>query len=305
MKKLQMSIVSLFLIFLSYQILAAQAPGNIVFSKAPINAENPANLSTAFKSGDFIYAVAYFTKSLKQQCKGRISKNATKHLVEILMYKNGGYSTSMSPTLKAELFEGDKLLLDIVPKPSEMTAYTNPNLSWKMYGHTKEGPLCFAQLFGEFDPGKTTIKLEIKACYEIVASGEFIIEGDNFDFYTQLMEALQHVETKTVGMPVAKPTDPSLEKEMKLLLSTSSNDAWKGEILKVVIIDKDWFIERHKITGAILFRYIRAEVAVNKNDDCWLYHLVTFKQNYVGNKFEKTFWDGAGDRVNIPCENVK
>ncbi|MBN2426618.1 MAG: hypothetical protein JXR46_06045 [Calditrichaceae bacterium] len=285
--------------------LIAQEPGKIIFSKSPIAVNSPTNLVNDFKSGDHIYGMAYFSQPIKKLCKGKISKNATKYVVEILVYKNDSYITSMNPTLLGELFEGTNLVLDIAPEASKMTAYNNPGLSWKMYGKTKEGPLRFAEILSEFDEGKTTIKLEIKACYEVIASGEFTIEGENFDFYGNQMTDLQNAETHTVQMPKAKKNDPALEKEMKSLLQASSNDAWKGDIIKVVIIDNDWFLERHKLTGAILFRYIRTEVAVKKNDGCWLYRLVTFKQNYVGNKYDKTYWDGAGDRVKIPCENIK
>jgi len=293
------------LLGLSFQNLAAQQPGTIVFSKSPINVQNPSNLTSEFKAGDRIYSVAYFTQSVKKQCQGSMSKTATKRTVEILFYKNDGYITSMNPTLQDDLFEGTTLVLDLAPEASQMTAYTNPNLSWKMYGKIKEGPLRFAQILSALDEGKTTIKLEIKACYNVLASGEFTIEGGDFEFYENQIASLQNVETQTVQMPKAKRNDPALEKEMKALLEASSHDAWKGDILKVIIIDNDWFLERHKLTGAILFRYIRAAVAVKKSDGCWLYHLVTFKQNYVGNKYDKTFWDGAGDRVKIPCENVK
>ena len=71
---------------------------------------------------------------------------------------------------------------------------------------------------------------------------------------------------------------------------------------QITIIDKDWFIERHKLTGAILYRYIRAEIAVNKNDTCWLYQLVTFKQDYVKNTYGKLYWEDSAERLRIPCE---
>ncbi|MBN1406341.1 MAG: hypothetical protein JW956_01050 [Calditrichaceae bacterium] len=304
MKSLLIYLCTILLLTVSFQTISAQQPGTIVFSKSPINAENPVNLTNDFKAGDRIYSVAYFTNPVKKQCKGKMPKTATKKAVEILIYKNDMYATSMSPTLHNDYLETTTLILDLAPEASKMTVYTNPNISWKMYGNTKEGPLRFAEILSELDAGTTTIKLEIKACYEVIATGEFTIDGTSFDFYEDQMASLQNVETQTVQIPKAKKNDPALENEMKSLLLVSGNDAWHGEIMEIVIIDKDWFLERHKITGAILFRYIRAEVVVKKSDGCWLYHLVTFKQNYIRNEFDKTLWDGAGDRVKIPCENV-
>ena len=305
MMRLKMLSVFFLTAFFAVQMLFAQTAGTIVFSKSPINADAPANLTTSFKAGDPIYGLAYFTKAPKKQCKGRMPRTATKMGIEILVYLNGRYKNSMHATLKNELMKSKTFTLDIAPRPENMTAYTNPNLSWNMYGFTKEGPMLFSQMLADLDEGQTTVKIEFKACYEVIASGQFTIEGSDFDFYEELMAGIQNAETQTVIMPRAKRNDPALEREMKALLEASTHNAWQGQILKVVVIDRDWYIVRHKLTGAILHRYIRAEVAVKKSDGCWLYHLVTFKQNYVGNKFDKTFWDGAGDRVKIPCGNVK
>ncbi|MFW6129369.1 MAG: hypothetical protein ACOC6P_03900 [Candidatus Aminicenantaceae bacterium] len=66
-----------------------------------------------------------------------------------------------------------------------------------------------------------------------------------------------------------------------------------------------WIIRRNKVTGVILHRYIRTDIAVKNSDgSCTLWKLVTFQQDYAGNKFQKTKFDGIGDPVKIPCENV-
>lgn len=305
MRQLQKAAIILLAIILTFQLGKTQTAGTIVFSKQPIDDNHPANLSTSFKTGDYIYGVAYFTKSVKKQCKGRMPRTATKAGIEMLVYFNDQYKNSMNVTLKNNLLKSKILTVDIAPEPAKMTAYTDPNLGWRMYGAVKQGPMLFSQMLADLDEGKTKVKIEIKACYEVIASGVFTIEGNDFDFYENLINGLKNAQTQTVQMPQAKRNDPALQKEMKSLLKASSNNAWKGTIKKIVIIDRDWYIVRHKLTGAILHRYIRAEVAVQKNDGCYLYHLVTFKQNYVGNKFDKTYWDGAGDRVKIPCGNVK
>jgi hypothetical protein len=79
----------------------------------------------------------------------------------------------------------------------------------------------------------------------------------------------------------------------------------KGEVIRVVIVDPDWMIRRNEITGVILHRYIRATIAVKNSDGtCTVWQLVTFQQDYVGNKYQKTRFDGVGDPYKIPCENV-
>ena len=109
----------------------------------------------------------------------------------------------------------------------------------------------------------------------------------------------------TIQIPKAKRIDPELENEMRSLLEVSGCEKWKGQILEITILDKDWFVERHKLTGAILYRYIRAEVAVKTAKTCWLYQLVTFKQDYIKNAFSKIYCDGTDHRMEIPCDNIK
>ncbi|MCJ7484252.1 MAG: hypothetical protein MUO31_14965, partial [Thermodesulfovibrionales bacterium] len=57
--------------------------------------------------------------------------------------------------------------------------------------------------------------------------------------------------------------------------------------------------------GIILHRYIRAAIAVKNSDGtCTVWPLVTFQQDYVGDKFQKTRFDGVGNPYKIPCEHV-
>ena len=50
--------------------------------------------------------------------------------------------------------------------------------------------------------------------------------------------------TQIEQMPKDKMNDPLLIKHIKSILKSSENSAWQGEILKVVIIDNNWFMER-------------------------------------------------------------
>jgi hypothetical protein len=106
-------------------------------------------------------------------------------------------------------------------------------------------------------------------------------------------------------MPCHQLADPLIKNKMISLLKASNNSAWQGDILKVCVIDKDWFLQRHDITGAILARYVHAQVAVKRNGNCWLYHLVTFKQDYINGHFSDMVWYNHGDFSRIPCENIK
>ena len=57
--------------------------------------------------------------------------------------------------------------------------------------------------------------------------------------------------------------------------------------------------------GPIAERFCRAAIAVKNSDGtCTVWQNVTFQQDYVGNKFQKTRFDGIGDPFKIPCENL-
>ena len=60
--------------------------------------------------------------------------------------------------------------------------------------------------------------------------------------------------------------DKALEGAMLSAMKASPSQVWKDQILRIVIIDLEWYIDRHPISGIILFRYIRAEVAVKGSD---------------------------------------
>lgn len=281
------------------------AGGTIVFSKSAIDIDKPANLTTSFKAGDHIYAAMYLKDSFKKLCKGSISTKATKAMCEVKVFVDGSYKDSYNVTVKDKLFKGNTLLMELAPDPAKMTSYSDANIAYKKRYDKPTGPYMMAGLLSGLEGGSHKIKIELYR-YGQFAVGEFEISGDGYAKYEQLQKDIMAVCTRGVTMPQPKKVDKALEAEMTKVLKASGNAAWAGEILRVVIIDRDWFIERHKISGAILFRYIRAAVAVKAKDGkCWLYDLVTFKQQYIGDKFAEMKFDGAGNRKEIPPANVK
>ena len=122
-----------------------------------------------------------------------------------------------------------------------------------------------------------------------------------------LSESASNLKTKDTVMPKSALSDKKLEAEMIKAFKGSQTykDRVKGKVLRLVIIDPDWMIRRNKLTGIILHRYIRAAIAVKTSDGtCTVWQNVTFQQDYVSNKFQKTKFDGIGDPLKIPCENV-
>jgi hypothetical protein len=212
--------------------------------------------------------------------------------------------------LKKEALNAKTFVLDVAPDPEKMTAYADPSVVWaeKFEREGKRGgAMQLTKFLSALPAGKHTVKIVLYR-YKDLAAGEFTVEGD-FAPYAKLWEGLDGQAIKGVTLPQAAMTDKVLEGEMKKLIQASSHDlardAREGKILKIVIIDSDWYLERHPISGAILFRYIRAEVGYRAKDGTgWLQRFV-FKQDYIGDKFQPAAIHGYGDRQKIALENLR
>lgn len=297
----------------------SQNAGEIIFSKTAINPANPEGLSTELNVGDPVYAVAYFDKNILELGGSATAKKVN---MEIFIYElvpplydyqqpSEMQLETGALTISGDTLQKKNLFLDIVPNAKDMTAYGSPELVYEKFGSKFYGPVKFAEQLSKLEPGKHTILVKVNCNYNLVAEGKFLIQGDNYSVYQKMSDdlnaAASGAKTKNEVMPPAALSDKSLETEMISALKNSQTykERIKGDILRIVIIDKDWTIRRHELTGAILHRYIRAAVAVKNSDNtCTLWQLVTFQQDYVSDKFQATKFDGVGDPLLIPCENV-
>jgi hypothetical protein len=303
------------------QYLNAQNPGEIIFSSSPIDPASPAGLKTEFNAGDYLYAVAYLPQSLKEIYANAGSvKNFD---IEIFIYEikpplynyqqpSEEQLTFTNMWVSTGLKEQKFLVADIVPDPETTVAYTSPDITYKEFGKKFEGPVNFAEALIKLGPGEHTLKFVVKCYYNDAATGTIKISGKDFSVYGKTAEALNNTAmnagAKNAVLPKAGKSDPLLEKQM-IAAFKGSND-WKSgfidatEVLKLVIIDNDWYIRRHEISGAILHRYIRAAIAVKTKSGQCAYNLVTFQEDYVSGKFQPLRYDGAGDKVMMDCGNL-
>jgi len=297
----------------------AQKNGEIIFSKHMINPSNPAKQSTQFHSGENIYAVAFFDKNILE-LRGKAS--AKKVSVEVFIYelKAPLYDYQQPSEIQletatmwvsGEALQKKYLPIDILPGPNEMTAYGSPLMMYKKFGQKFDGPVKFAERIAKLEPGEHKIIVKLKCNYNVVSEGRFIIQGEDYAAYlnlsTELNEMAANIKTMGAILPKAALSDKKLEAQMIKAFKASQTykDRVNGKILCIVIIDPDWMIRRNKISGIILHRYIRAAIAVKNDDDtCTVWQNVTFQQDYISNKFQKTKFDGIGDPMKISCENV-
>jgi hypothetical protein len=283
-----------------------------------IDPSNPTDLTTNFKAGDNIYAVAYVNQNLVDLF---VKENPKKMDADILLYELVAplYDYQQPSEMQMETgmmwISGESmnkkyLPIDIAPDPSNMTAYS-AELQYEKFGDKFYGPVRYALALAKLTPGKHEIIVHFRFNYKLAAEGRFTIEGQDFSVYKSLSKNLNsgadEMKTKSTGFPKPLLTDKKLESEMISVLKGSQTykDRIKGDVVKISITDADWYIRRNDLTGIILNRYIRATVGVKDKDGTCTGWPIVYIQNYVGNKFDKTKFDGVGDPFKIPCENIK
>ncbi len=298
----------------------AQNAGEIIFSSSPIDPLQPAEMKTGFKAGDPIYAVAYLPSTVQEIYK---AKAEAKLEVEVFIYelKPPLYSyqepseeqlTFGSMWVSGNALKNKFLVIDLVPLPDNTNAYGTPEITYKEFGKKFDGPVNYAENLAKLTSGDHELKILVRCYYNDAASGKLKISGNDFSVYNKSSEELnlaaQNAGAKNAMFPQAKMKDAATESRMIAALK-NSND-WKSgwlnatEVLKIAIVDADWYIRRSEITGAILHRYIRAAIAFKTKEGTCAYFQATFQEDYVSGKFQPLKYDGAGDRNPINCENL-
>lgn len=88
---------------------------------------------------------------------------------------------------------------------------------------------------------------------------------------------------KKTKMPTALVQNSEVE---KLFRQAFIDSGWKGVIMKINLLDRDWKAIRHEVTGVLEARTQRAALAVKvKEGEFILYHYFTIQQDYLGNAF--------------------
>jgi len=298
--------------------MQAQNPGEIIFSSKPVDVNNPQNVQTEFKAGDPIYAVAYLPDAVKNLYQNQSPNAALQVEIFIFELKPPLYSyqqpseeqlTFANMWINGTVKNNKYLVVDIVPNPSQTSAYGGKEIIYKQFGKKYEGPVAFTEALGKLSLGGHKMKVVVKCYYATVAKGEFTLTGNDYSVYTALAEkindAATNAGTANAEFPKSVTSDPA--RETKMITALKNSNDWKNgrfdatEIIKVAIT-YDWEIRRNEITGAILHRYCIAAFGVKTKAGGCAYYKITFQEDYVGGKFLPLHYDGTGDKVALSCE---
>ena len=272
---------------------SAPAGAAILFFKSPIDPQNPANLTKSFQAGDTIYGLIQVKKPWRDLYE---AKDKSEVGIMIVM-KVGESETLQYITLKKpELIDSRFLVLDIAPAPEKMTAYKNPDIVFgEGKGNRKIGPIAFTYELAQLPAGKHTVNLFVRDYGDKHASGSFEIEGTDFKAYADLHEKVKAATEAGDTLPAAKMVNKDLEAQMRKLLE---NAGWTN-ILRVVIVDKDWWVEGDKS------RYLNvAAAAKDASGKCYWCKLQFTQPKLIGGGWGDLELTRTGEKRNIAEENV-
>ena len=87
-----------------------------------------------------------------------------------------------------------------------------------------------------------------------------------------------------ICLPKAKMTDKPLE--LKILAAYKKDGSFEGEPKEIRIISPKWTVVNHKISGAVLSRYLIVVIATTKNGKCFQRHFDVY-QDFDGTKYQE------------------
>ena len=154
---------------------------------------------------------------------------------------------------------------------------------------------CVAKLQSSLTPGAHELELEIRARSTKPRPGETEPLATGHLTLTVKGTTLDPTHRSLCQMPQATHSDASVEQAFEKRLGAG--------VREVRLLSRDWIVNHHDLTGAILSRYYLAAVAVTDDDGTCSYVTDTFMQQYTGSGYSdsmtvSTETQGRGE---IPC----
>lgn len=275
---------------------AALAPkiGKVVFSKTPINPDNPTDLKTSFQAGDHIYGLIQVDKTWREFYNPKDDQVSINLDFEIDGKRTSGQYITLK---KAEYIDSRQFVLDIAPAADKMTAYKNPDIAYgEGKGYRKVGPIAFTYDLSQLSPGKHSVEVSVfRPGQQKPIAGSFEIDGSDYKFYADLHEKVKNTSDAFVTLPKAGMIDKNLESQMKQLLQ---NAGWTN-VLRVVIYDKGWWNDANRR------RYLNVAAAARQKDGkCYWSHLQFSQNKLFSGGWGKLELTRIGDKRPITQANV-
>ncbi|MBN1449020.1 MAG: hypothetical protein JXA28_13905 [Bacteroidetes bacterium] len=259
-----------------------QHVGEIVFAGDPITPgkEQSASIRNAFTASDNIYGMMYFKGTFSEATHGG-------NVAHTILLVDGNEMARYAFKLDGAERDASTLKSEILPDPGQSTT---------------RGALIFTEKLKDISPRRHTITIRTTDDYnETIAEGSFSLDcTTGMEHIADVHRKLGEKKLANVEPPAPAMRNAALEKEMMTALGE-----WKETPLKVIITDRDWTIQYHPVTGAIVSRTINTTTIFRKPDGGCRMFEISFRQQYAGGKYGKTAQYGVGDSADILCEKAK
>jgi hypothetical protein len=183
-----------------------------------------------------------------------------------------------------------------------MTAYDDPDREYGSSTATlRQGPNELTHHLAQLGPGDHAMEFDVTYFGTVWSAGGFRIAGDDFGSYGGLHEQIAEGVARSVTLPTAGMTNNSMAAEIKTLLE---NAGW-GNIHRINIVDKDWWIDR--ISGGDSPEKSRhiAAAALARDGEGYYYKVCTFHQDkLLTGGYGELYLSHQGDRVPVPEANI-
>ncbi len=284
----------------SAELAQAQADqGSFLFSRSPIKNADAVAAQDTFTAGDHIYGIIKLTRPLAE-----IFEKEKNFSVRVNVAIDGTPIHAQFVTITSrEYADRNYLVFDIAPQPSELKAYSDPNITYgKSNPTTVQGPNELTDHLGKLQPGSHTMTFDLPYYGKSWASGQLTIEGDDYRHYARLHEAIAGSVVAARTLPPAGMKDERIAESMRSLLK---NGGWDN-VYRLNITDKDWWIER--VNGGntpVKSRYLAAVALAKKSDGSYFYKKCTFHQDkLITGGFGELYLSHQGEEVPINKENI-
>ncbi|MBN2129256.1 MAG: hypothetical protein JW741_07150 [Sedimentisphaerales bacterium] len=251
----------------------AAAEGSFVFSNQPIDPASPQNLSTRFAAGDHVYGLIQLPRTWRDL---GAAEGQNKLVMAVYTTIDSKRLAAYMELRSAEHLDAKHLLFDVAPALDRMTAYRDEGVFYgDAPGGIKKGACQITEYLAEQTPGKHVVTFWVLLKGKKMALGQFQIEGQDYSMYKTLHEEIKKELSAGRPFPAAKMTNKEMEAKMVKLLT---NAGW-SDVLKLHIVDKDWWIDR--VAGGnspIESRHVAAAAAYKDAGDKYYYKICTFHE---------------------------
>ncbi len=275
----------------------------IIWSTKPLVAgkekEMAASIKNEFKTGEYIYGIAY----LGINAKDAMNNNSN---LRVRIRVDGGtaiWGGDLS-YIELPLSAQDKSYIQFALLPDAQwlkdnyapyLAEENWTISYFLDELARSGDISHKITCELIFPTSKIDDIESELSLDL-GGGSAAIKAASAKLHNELMASRV--------LPKAGMSNVSLEQQM---VAAANNLGWNDKFLKAIITSSSWSISKNELTGVILHRWVGAVCTIKGTDGKCYYQEFSFRQDYTGggNYSNTVKYNSYGGKREIGCDKLK